>query len=351
MANKKTRKRNTKKIDKELNQLLKEKNKIDDLTEVKKKTTKKKETIVTPERKKKTTTKKKDAVVVPERRSVKSKKKAQARRVIVNQEEKKTIKHHNKKKVNPTSSNSLEDTKSKKIKARAVIVKPDEKEKIKQYVEPDKPIIVENLEYEPSFDDKEVISTDEMVEDVVNSYEEVKEENHELEVTHEVIPSNEFVSENSVSEEVDSDSFEEQDVYEGRHQEIVDEDEMIVEEPFQEIGEEHTSVTYSTYKPSSIDSTMELFHDDEFSDTSRRLQVLEGEMRDLYDKSFEEVPIEEEKVAEESGVLVFDSAIVDHDEKPVRKRNALTIITVILFIIFMLLFIAFIAFVIYVCTY
>ena len=96
---------------------------------------------------------------------------------------------------------------------------------------------------------------------------------------------------------------------------------------------------------------MELFHDDELSDTFKRLQVLEDEMRDLYNKSSEEVPMKEQEAAEESGTLVLDSAIVDQEERFVRKRSALTIITVILFIIFMLLFIAFIAFVIYVCTY
>ena len=338
MANK-TRKRNTKKIDKELNQLLKEKNKIDDLTEVKnkslekKKTTrKKKEAIVTPERKKKNTTKKKEAVVTPERRSVKNKKKSQARRVIVNQAEKEAIKQNNKQKDNKTSNKSSEDKSRKKIKARAVIVKPEEKEKIKQNRQPARIISVEDVEQ----DSLENVPSNEIVEDVVVSEEEIvnvdfTEDDKAVEETIEDF--------NDVHEEV---------YEEGRHQDLMDAETEVL--PIQEIVEEQTEVTYPTY-PSSIDSTMEIFHDDELSDTFKRLQVLENEMRDLYDKSSEEVPMKDQEVAEESGVLVLDSAIVDQEEKVTRRRSALTIITVILFIIFMLLFIAFIAFVIYVCTY
>ena len=338
MANK-TRKRNTKKIDKELNQLLKEKNKIDDLTEVKnkslekKKTTrKKKEAIVTPERKKKNTTKKKEAVVTPERRSVKNKKKSQARRVIVNQAEKEAIKQNNKQKDNKTSNKSSEDKSRKKIKARAVIVKPEEKEKIKQNRQPARIISVEDVEQ----DSLENVPSNEIFEDVVVSEEEIvnvdfTEDDKAVEETIEDF--------NDVHEEV---------YEEGRHQELMDAETEVL--PIQDIVEEQTEVTYPTY-PSSIDSTMEIFHDDELSDTFKRLQVLENEMRDLYDKSSEEVPMKDQEVAEESGVLVLDSAIVDQEEKVTRRRSALTIITVILFIIFMLLFIAFIAFVIYVCTY
>lgn len=337
MANK-TRKRNTKKIDKELNQLLKEKNKIDDLTEVKnkslekKKTTrKKKEAIVTPERKKKNTTKKKEAVVTPERRSVKNKKKSQARRVIVNQAEKEAIKQNNKQKDNKTSNISSEDKSRKKIKARAVIVKPEEKEKIKQNRQPARIISVEDVEQ----DSLENVSSNEIVEDVV--------------VSEEKIANVDFTEAAKAVEETIEDFNDVQEEYEeGRHQELMDAETEVL--PIQEIVEEQTEVTYPTY-PSEIDSTMELFHDDELSDTFKRLQVLEDEMRDLYNKSSEEVPMKEQEEAEASGVLVLDSAIVDQDEKVVRKRSALTIITVILFIIFMLLFIAFIAFVIYVCTY
>lgn len=337
MANK-TRKRNTKKIDKELNQLLKEKNKIDDLTEVKnkslekKKTTrKKKEAIVTPERKKKNTTKKKEAVVTPERRSVKNKKKSQARRVIVNQAEKEAIKQNNKQKDNKTSNISSEDKSRKKIKARAVIVKPEEKEKIKQNRQPARIISVEDVEQ----DSLENVPSNEIVEDVV--------------VSEEEIANVDFTEDDKAVEETIEDFNDVQEEYEeGRHQELMDAETEVL--PIQEIVEEQTEVTYPTY-PSEIDSTMELFHDDELSDTFKRLQVLEDEMRDLYNKSSEEVPMKEQEEAEASGVLVLDSAIVDPDEKVVRKRSALTIITVILFIIFMLLFIAFIAFVIYVCTY
>lgn len=338
MANK-TRKRNTKKIDKELNQLLKEKNKIDDLTEVKnkslekKKTTrKKKEAIVTPERKKKNTTKKKEAVVTPERRSVKNKKKSQARRVIVNQAEKEAIKQNNKQKDNKTSNKSSEDKSRKKIKARAVIVKPEEKEKIKQNRQPARIISVEDVEQ----DSLENVPSNEIVEDVV--------------VSEEEIANVDFTEDDKTEEETieDFNDVHEEVYEEGRHQELMDAETEVL--PIQDIVEEQTEVTYPTY-PSEIDSTMELFHDDELSDTFKRLQVLEDEMRDLYNKSSEEVPMKEQEEAEASGVLVLDSAIVDQDEKVVRKRSALTIITVILFIIFMLLFIAFIAFVIYVCTY
>lgn len=341
MANK-TRKRNTKKIDKELNQLLKEKNKIDDLTEVKNKslekqknTRKKKDAIVTPERKKKNATKKKDAVVTPERRSVKTKKKSQARRVIVNQVEKETIKNHNKKKDNKISNKPSEDKSEKKIKARAVIVKPEEKEKIKQNGQPARIIIVEDVEQESL----ENVSSNEIVEDVAVSEEKIEKE----------IANVDFTEDDKAVEETIEDFNDVQEEYEeGRHQELMDAETEVL--PIQEIVEEQTEAIYPKY-PSTIDSTMELFHDDELSDTSKRLQVLENEMRDLYDKSSEEVPMKEQEVAEESGVLVLDSAIVDQEEKVVRKRSALTIITVILFIIFMLLFIAFIAFVIYVCTY
>ena len=338
MANK-TRKRNTKKIDKELNQLLKEKNKIDDLTEVKnkslekKKTTrKKKEAIVTPERKKKNTTKKKEAVVTPERRSVKNKKKSQARRVIVNQAEKEAIKQNNKQKDNKTSNKSSEDKSRKKIKARAVIVKPEEKEKIKQNRQPARIISVEDVEQ----DSLENVPSNEIVEDVV--------------VSEEEIVNVDFTEDDKTEEETieDFNDVHEEVYEEGRYQELMDAETEVL--PIQDIVEEQTEVTYPTY-PSEIDSTMELFHDDELSDTFKRLQVLEDEMRDLYNKSSEEVPMKEQEEAEASGVLVLDSAIVDQDEKVVRKRSALTIITVILFIIFMLLFIAFIAFVIYVCTY
>lgn len=342
MANK-TRKRNTKKIDKELNQLLKEKNKIDDLTEVKNKslekqknTRKKKEAIVTPERKKKNANKKKDAVVTPERRSVKTKKKSQARRVIVNQVEKETIKKHNKKKDNETSNKPSEDKSEKKIKARAVIVKPEEKEKIKQNGQPARIIIVEDIDQ----DSLENVSSNEMVENVAIPQVEIEEENKNIDFTED---------DKLVDEIIEDFSDDQEEMYEeGRHQEI-EEDKTEIE-PTQEIFEEQTEAIYPKY-PSTIDSTMELFHDDELSDTSKRLQVLENEMRDLYDKSSEEVPMKDQEVAEESGVLVLDSAIVDQEEKVTRRRSALTIITVILFIIFMLLFIAFIAFVIYVCTY
>jgi len=342
MANK-TRKRNTKKIDRELNQLLKEKNKIDDLAEVKNKslekkksTSKKKDTIVTPERKKKTTTKRKEAVVTPERRSVKTKKKLQARRVIVNQAEKEAIKQNNKQKDNKTSNKISEDKSRKKIKARAVIVKPEEKEKIKKNDQPARIISVEDVEQ----DSLENVPSNEIVEDVAVSEEEIEKE----------IANVDFTEDDKAVEETieDFNDVHEEEYEEGRHQEI--EEEKTVIEPTQEIVEEQTEVTYPTY-PSSIDSTMELFHDDELSDTSKRLQILENEMRDLYDKSSDEVPIKEQEAAEESGTLVLDSAIVDQEERFVRKRSALTIITVILFIIFMLLFIAFIAFVIYVCTY
>ena len=341
MANK-TRKRNTKKIDKELNQLLREKNKIDDLTEVKnkslekKKTTrKKKEAIVTPERKKKNTTEKKEAVVTPERRSVKNKKKSQARRVIVNQAEKEAIKQNNKQKDNKTSNKSSEDNNRKKIKARAVIVKPEEKEKIKQNRQTARIISVEDVEQ----DSLENVPSNEIVEDVAVSEEEIEKEIANVDFTEDDKTEEETIEDfNDVHEEV---------YEEGRHQELMDAETEVL--PIQEIIEEQTEVTYPKY-PSEIDSTMELFHDDELSDTFKRLQVLEDEMRDLYNKSSEEVPMKEQE-EESSGVLVLDSAIVDQEEKVVRKRSALTIITVILFIIFMLLFIAFIAFVIYVCTY
>ena len=338
MANK-TRKRNTKKIDKELNQLLREKNKIDDLTEVKnkslekKKTTrKKKEAIVTPERKKKNTTKKKEAVVTPERRSVKNKKKSQARRVIVNQAEKEAIKQNNKQKDNKTSNKSSEDKSRKKIKARAVIVKPEEKEKIKQNRQPARIISVEDVLQ----DSLENVPSNEIVEDVA--------------VSEEEIANVDFTEDDKTEEETieDFNDVHEEVYEEGRHQELMDAETEVL--PIQEIVEEQTEVTYPTY-PSEIDSTMEIFHDDELSDTFKRLQVLEDEMIDLYNKSSEEIPMKEQEEKETSGVLVLDSAIVDQEEKVVRKRSALTIITVILFIIFMLLFIAFIAFIIYVCTY
>ncbi len=338
MANK-TRKRNTKKIDKELNQLLREKNKIDDLTEVKnkslekKKTTrKKKEAIVTPERKKKNTTKKKEAVVTPERRSVKNKKKSQARRVIVNQAEKEAIKQNNKQKDNKTSNKSSEDKSRKKIKARAVIVKPEEKEKIKQNRQPARIISVEDVLQ----DSLENVPSNEIVEDVA--------------VSEEEIANVDFTEDDKAVEETieDFNDVHEEVYEEGRHQELMDAETEVL--PIQEIVEEQTEVTYPTY-PSEIDSTMEIFHDDELSDTFKRLQVLEDEMIDLYNKSSEEIPMKEQEEKETSGVLVLDSAIVDQEEKVVRKRSALTIITVILFIIFMLLFIAFIAFIIYVCTY
>ena len=311
MANK-TRKRSSKKIDKELNQLLKEKNKIDDLTVVKEKknSSKKKDAVVTPERKKKTT-KKKESVVVPERRSVsKTKKKSSSRSVAVTKEDKEKLKQSRGRKKADSVAND-----NKKIKARAVIVNEKEKDSLKQ-----------------SRSSKKVKARAV----IVNALEKEKIQNyHETEIIDSQVEDS-FISEMPVVEEPVI-----------IHTDICDEIDDIDVPTF-----ENTNNIDLDNKVSTIDSVTDLFRDDNEKESFQKFEELENEMRNLYEKSSHEEKTNDDQTSlEDSGVLVMDSAIVNHEEYFVKKRSALTIISIILFVIFMLLFIAFIAFVIYVCTY
>ena len=297
MANSR-RKRSLKKTDKELKKLLKEKDKIDDLVELKefKSTSPKKKSSVVAAERKKTTSRKKEAIVTPERRSV-SKNKKKTRSVTVNKEEKEKLKN----------SNSSKRTSSTNKTRKAIVNKPA-KDNLKKSAPKN------NTKTRKAIVNK--TAKDNLKKSVIE----------EKEVEVKITP--------TVEEEKG----------------VILEDK--IEYLFDE-GESYDEVPYSVGVHADLEDTVDITidteakrADDDYYERIRSIVENTGEYHNLYDDNTAN------DVMEDTGFLVTDVGIQSQDEEYVPKKiSGLKILTIFLFTVFMLLFIAFIIFVIYVCTY
>ena len=300
MANSR-RKRSLKKTDKELKKLLKEKDKIDDLVELKefKSTSPKKKSSVVAAERKKATSRKKEAIVTPERRSV-SKNKKKTRSVTVNKEEKEKLKNSNSSKktsstkktrkaiVNkPAKDNLKKSTPKKNNKTRKAIVNKTAKDNLKKSVIEEKEVDIKETNITPTVEEEKGVILEDKIEYLFDE------------------------------------------------------------------GESYDEVPYSVGVHADLEDTVDITidteakrADDDYYERIRSIVENTGEYHNLYDDNTAN------DVMEDTGFLVTDVGIQSQDEEYVPKKiSGLKILTIFLFTVFMLLCIAFIIFVIYVCTY